>query len=48
MGWKEPPRQLEHTGANGAPIAVATLDVSQLGTDVLAQIMAAKDATDAS
>jgi len=27
---------------------VATLDVSKLGTDVLAQIMAAKDATDGS
>jgi len=48
MGWKEPPRQLEHTGKDGAPIAVATLDVSKLGTEVLAQIMAAKDATDAS
>jgi hypothetical protein len=38
----------EITGKDGAPITVATLDVSKLGTEVLAQIMAAKDATDAS
>jgi hypothetical protein len=47
MHWKEV-RAHEITGKDGAPIAVATLDVSQLGTEVLAQIMAAKDATDAS
>lgn len=47
MGWKDVQRH-EVTGKDGAPIAVATLDVSKLGTDVLAQIMAAKDATDGS
>jgi hypothetical protein len=47
MGWKDVQRH-EVTGKDGAPIAVATLDVSKLGTEVLAQIMAAKDATDAS
>jgi hypothetical protein len=47
MRWKEVQAH-EITGKDGAPIAVATLDVSKLGTDVLAQIMAAKDATDAS
>lgn len=47
MRWAETQKH-ELTGADGAPIAVATLDVSQLGTEVLAQIMAAKDATDAS
>ncbi len=44
-GWKETQRH-ELMGENGAPIAVTTLDVSKLDTDVLAQIMAAKDATD--
>ena len=47
MRWKEV-QQHELTGADGAPIAIATLDVSKLGTEVLAQIMAAKDASDAS
>ena len=47
MRWAET-QKIEHSGVNGAPIAVATLDVSKLGTDVLAQIMAAKDATDPS
>jgi hypothetical protein len=47
MGWKDVQRH-EVTGKDGAPIAVATLDVSKLDTGVLAQIMAAKDATDAS
>jgi hypothetical protein len=47
MRWKEVQAH-EITGKDGAPIAVATLDVSKLGTEVLAQIMAAKDATDAS
>jgi hypothetical protein len=47
MRWKEVQAH-EITGKDGAPITVATLDVSKLGTDVLAQIMAAKDATDAS
>lgn len=47
MRWKEVQAH-EITGKDGAPIAVATLDVSKLGTDVLAQIMAAKDATDGS
>lgn len=47
MRWREV-QQHEVTGRDGAPIAVANLDVSKLGTDVLAQIMAAKDATDGS
>jgi len=47
MRWKEVQAH-EITGKDGAPITVATLDVSKLGTDVLAQIMAAKDATDPS
>jgi hypothetical protein len=47
MRWKEVQAH-EITGKDGAPITVATLDVSKLGTEVLAQIMAAKDATDAS
>lgn len=47
MKWKETQAH-ELTGKDGAPIAIATLDVSQLGTEVLAQIMAAKDASDAS
>lgn len=47
VGWRETQHH-EVTGAGGGPIAVTTLDVSQLGTEVLAQIMAAKDATDAS
>lgn len=47
MGWKDVQRH-EVTGKDGAPISVATLDVSKLGTEVLAQIMAAKDATDGS
>jgi phage terminase small subunit len=34
----------EHSGPNGAPITVATLDVSKLDNDVLLKIMAAKDA----
>ena len=48
MGWKEPPRQLEHTGKDGAPIAVATIDVSGVSTSALAEIMAAADAVDPS
>lgn len=47
LGWRETQHH-EVTGKDGAPIAIATLDVSQLGTEVLAQIMAAKDASDAS
>lgn len=47
LGWRETHHH-EVTGKDGAPIAIATLDVSQLGTDVLAQIMAAKDASDPS
>lgn len=47
MRWREV-QQHEVTGRDGAPIAVANLDVSKLGTDVLAQIMAAKDETDGS
>jgi hypothetical protein len=47
MRWKEVQAH-EITGKDGAPISVATLDVSKLGTDVLAQIMAAKDATEPS
>ena len=45
MRWKEVQAH-EITGKDGAPISVATLDVSKLGTDVLAQIMMAKDATE--
>lgn len=36
--------QAEFTGKNGGPVAVAALDASKLPTEVLAQIMAAKDA----
>jgi hypothetical protein len=45
MRWKEVQAH-ELTGKDGTPIAVAALDVSKLGTDVLAKIMAAKDAAD--
>ena len=48
MGWKEPPRQLEHTGKDGAPISVATIDVSGVSTSALAEIMAAADASNPS
>lgn len=48
MGWKEPPRQLEHSGKDGAPIVVATIDVSGVSTSALAEIMAAADAVDPS
>lgn len=46
LGWRETQHH-EVTGKDGAPISVATLDVSKLGTEVLAQIMAAKNASDA-
>ena len=38
----------EYTGKDGAPIQVATIDVSKVSTEALAEIMAARDATDAS
>ena len=46
MGWKEPPRQLEHTGKDGAPIAVAHITAEDLSDDQLAAILKADDATD--
>lgn len=42
-GWRET-QKIEHTGADGAPIQVETLDVSKLSTETLAEIMAARDA----
>ena len=42
-GWRET-QKIEHTGADGAPIQVETLDVSKLSTEALAEIMAARDA----
>lgn len=47
MRWKEVQAH-EITGRDGAPVSVATLDVSRLSTEVLAQIIDARDATDAS
>jgi hypothetical protein len=47
MRWKEV-QQHEITGRDGAPIQVATIDVSKISTEALAEIMAARDATDAS
>lgn len=47
MRWKEV-QQHEITGKDGAPIQVATIDVSKISTEALAEIMAAKDATDPS
>jgi len=47
MRWKEV-QQHEITGKDGAPIQVATIDVSKISTEALAEIMAARDATDAS
>jgi hypothetical protein len=47
MRWKEV-QQHEITGKDGAPIQVATIDVSKISTEALAEIMAAKDATDES
>jgi hypothetical protein len=46
MGWKDT-TAIEHTGKNGGPIAVATLDVSKLSIETMEQIMLAKDAADA-
>jgi hypothetical protein len=43
MRWREV-QQHEITGRDGAPIAVATLDVKSLSTEALAEILAAKDA----
>jgi hypothetical protein len=40
--------RLELAGDKENPLQVQTIDASKLSTDVLAQIMAAKDATDAS
>lgn len=40
MGWKEPPKQLEHTGANGGAIAVASVDFKGLSDAELAQMQA--------
>lgn len=42
-GWRET-QKIEHTGADGAPIQVETLDVSKISTEALAEIMAARDA----
>ena len=42
-GWRET-QKIEHTGADGAPIQVESLDVSKLSTETLAEIMAARDA----
>jgi len=47
MRWAETQKH-EVSGVDGAPIAIATLDVSKLSIEVLAQIMAAKDATEPS
>lgn len=46
MKWREVQTH-EITGRNGAPITSAAIDVSKLDTEVLAKIMAAKDASDA-
>lgn len=40
MGWKEPPKQLEHTGANGGAIAMASVDLKGLDDAELAQMQA--------
>lgn len=40
MGWKEPPKQLEHTGANGGAISVASVDFKGLSDAELAQMQA--------
>jgi hypothetical protein len=47
MRWKEV-QQHEITGKDGAPIQVATIDVSKISTDALSEIMAARDATNGS
>lgn len=47
MRWKEVQAH-EITGKDGAPIQVATIDVSKISTSALAEIMAAKDASDPS
>jgi len=47
MRWREV-QQHEITGKDGAPIQMAAIDVSKLSTEALAEIMAAKDAIDAS
>jgi hypothetical protein len=45
MRWKEV-QQHEITGKDGAPIQVATIDVSKISTEALSEIMAAKDSND--
>ena len=45
MRWKEV-QQHEITGKDGEPIKTVTFDASKLSTETLAEIMAAKDATD--
>jgi len=40
MGWKEPPRQLEHTGKDGGAIAVSSVDLKGLSDTELAQMQA--------
>jgi hypothetical protein len=40
MGWKEPPRQLEHTGKDGGAIALSSVDLKGLNDNELAQMQA--------
>lgn len=40
MGWKEPPRQLEHTGKDGGAISVSSVDLKGLNDTELAQMQA--------
>lgn len=46
-GYGKAKQPLEHTGADGAPIEMRqTLDVSSLPTEILEEIMKAKDAAE--
>jgi hypothetical protein len=40
LGWKEPPKQLEHTGKDGGAITMAGVDLKGLNDTELAQMQA--------
>ena len=42
MGWKEPPRQLEHTSPDGSMTPKPAIDASKLSDSALAEILAAQ------
>lgn len=46
MGWKEPPRQLEHTSPDGSMTPKPAIDASKLSDSALAEILAAQTNAD--